>query len=188
MHRSGWTAALAFSGASLALSFLLAAITAAGPALAETEDGPRFRAGLWRFSRTIEYPDHRVVVRQEETTRCVDPTRAVNGTFNSPNIGGCRSDRPERVGNRYTMANRCDYLGPVRTDITVHSDEAYTENNWIKTSNFPQVDRVLAERVGDCDATSTHLKQNTGESSSSSEASARRKSESEIAVRKTNPR
>jgi hypothetical protein len=112
----------------------------------------------------------------------------VIGTFNSPNIGGCRSDRPERVGNRYTMANRCDYLGPVRTDITVHSEDAYTENNWLKTGNFPQVDRVLARRIGDCDATSAYGEQDTRDPAIGSEASARRKSESEIAVRKTGPR
>ena len=176
MHRFAWTAGSGFPGLALILLVVLSVTTIASrPALADAEDAPKFRAGLWRFDRTIEYPDHRVVVSQVEITRCVDPTRAVAGTFNSPNIGGCRSDRPERDGNRYTIANRCDYQGPVRTDITVHSEEAYTENNWIKTENFPKVDRVNARRIGDCDATSTHAKQEARTSSDVSEASARRR-------------
>jgi hypothetical protein len=83
-------------------------------------------------------------------TRCVDPTNAMKDIFASPNVGSCRSTKPERVRNRYTFANRCDYLGPVRTDITVHSEEAYTELNVLKVGNFPKVDKVVAQRIGDC--------------------------------------
>lgn len=130
---------------------LLMAATGCLPASAETFDGPTFRKGLWLFARKIEYPDHRVVVSEEEILRCVDPTRAMKGIFSSPNVGNCRSTKAERIDNRYTFANRCDYNGPVRTDITVHSDEAYTELNFPKSGHFPKVDRVLAQRIGDCD-------------------------------------
>jgi hypothetical protein len=148
-------------------------VTTSLPAAAEAIDVPVFRKGLWRFDRTLEYPDHRLVVRREEATRCVDPSYAMQGVFASPGIGDCRSSTPERADNRYTFANRCDYTGPVRTDITVHSEDAYTELNWAKTGNFPRIDRVLAQRIGECDATSTHLKQDEG--GATSEASARRR-------------
>ena len=121
------------------------------PAAAETFDVPSFRKGLWLFARKIEYPDHRVVVREEEIIRCVDPTRAMQGIFSSPNLGNCQSTNAERIDNRYTFANRCDYSGPVRTDITVHSDESYTELNFLKAGHFPKVDSVSAQRIGDCD-------------------------------------
>jgi hypothetical protein len=176
--RFGRTAGSVSSGLFFAwVVFLIAEVITSAAALGDTVEGPTFRAGLWRFDRTLEYPDHRVIVRQEGSTRCVDPTHAMKGTFSSPNIGTCRSERPERVDNRYTIANRCDYLGPVRTDITVHSDEAYTELNWIKTGNFPQVDRVLARRIGDCDATGAHGKREGRGAPNGSEASARRKAD-----------
>ncbi len=121
--------------------------TAAG---AEPFDGPQFRKGLWRFDRILEDRDQRIA-RREEITRCVDPTKAMKGIFASPDIGSCRSAKAERVQNGYTFAHRCDYLGPVRTAITVHSEEAYTELNISKSRNFQKVDKVIARRIGDCD-------------------------------------
>jgi hypothetical protein len=138
------------------LTLILAATAFATAALcwsaqAETVDSPKFRKGLWRFERTLEYPAHRVVARQEALTRCVDPTHAMRGTFTSPDIGSCRSTKPTRIDNRYSFASRCDYLGPVSTDIVVHSEEAYTEHNsMLNAGKFPKVDRVVAQRVGDC--------------------------------------
>jgi hypothetical protein len=137
-------------GALFALLLSFGAFTS-NPARSETFEGPGFRHGLWRFDRTLEYPDHRLVARREEVTRCVDPTKGMKGTFASPNVGSCRSSQPEQKGNRYTFHNRCDYLGPVRTEITVHSEDSYTEINSFRDSNdFPKVDKVVAERIGDC--------------------------------------
>jgi hypothetical protein len=139
-------------GALLALLLALGTFTS-NPARSETFEAPGFRHGLWRFDRTLEYPDHRVVARREEVTRCVDPTKGMKGTFASPNVGNCRSAQPEQAGNRYTFRNRCDYLGPVSTEITVHSKDSYTEINTFRDSNdFPKVDKVVAERIGDCNA------------------------------------
>lgn len=146
---------MSFPGATTAKrssAILLAAIvatTAAVPAARADPsfDGPTFRKGLWRFVRTLEVAGH---VRTGDVTRCVDPTNAMRGTFSSPDIGKCRTARPDRVQNRYTFENRCDYLGPVRTDITVHSAEAYTELNILKSARFRTIDRVVARRIGDC--------------------------------------
>ena len=122
---------------------------------AEEFDGPSFKKGLWRFQRTVEVPlggpNVRFLLQAEETLRCVDPTIAMRGTFASPDVGGCRSSKAERQANRYTFANRCDYLGPVRTDITVLNLEAYTEINETKAGAIRKVDTVIAQRIGDCD-------------------------------------
>jgi len=116
---------------------------------------PSFRKGLWRFIRTLDIVrnsnknvKYRVVDR--EMTRCVDPTHAMKATFSSAAVGSCVSDKPEKVGNKYTFGHRCDYLGAVNTVITVHSDESYTEVNEVSTGDNPKTDIVTAKRVGDC--------------------------------------
>ena len=83
-------------------------------------------------------------------TRCVDPTHAMKATFSSSSIGSCHSSRPEKVNNKYIFSNRCDYMGPVSTVITVQSDEAYTEVNQVTVGKLPRTDLVIAKRIGDC--------------------------------------
>jgi hypothetical protein len=116
---------------------------------------PSFRKGLWRFIRTLDVVrnsnknvKYRVVDR--EMTRCVDPTHAMKATFSSAPVGSCVSDKPYKVGNKYTFGHRCDYLGAVSTVITVHSDESYTEVNEVSTGDNPKTDLLKAMRIGDC--------------------------------------
>jgi hypothetical protein len=116
---------------------------------------PSFRKGLWRFIRTLDVVrnsnknvKYRVVDR--EMTRCVDPTHAMKATFSSAPVGSCVSDKPEKVGNKYTFGHRCDYLGAVSTVITVYSDESYIEVNEVSTGDNPKTDLVKAMRIGDC--------------------------------------
>ena len=116
---------------------------------------PSFRKGLWRFIRTLDVVrnanknvKYRLV--DQQVTRCVDPTHAMKATFASTSVGGCVSDKPEKVGNKYTFGRRCDYMGAVSTVITVHSDESYTEVNEVSTGDNPKTDLVTARRIGDC--------------------------------------
>jgi hypothetical protein len=119
---------------------------------AEEFGGPTFRKGMWHFVRTLElFGNTRRGQRvSQETTRCVDPTFAMKATFASAPVGECHSARPEKADNRYIFANRCDYMGPVRTVITVQSDEAYTEVNELTVGAAPRTDSVIARRIGDC--------------------------------------
>ena len=87
---------------------------------------------------------------EQEMTRCVDPTQAMKATFASASIGSCRSSRPEKVSNNYIFSNRCDYMGPVKTVITVQSDEAFTEVNELTVGQLLRKDLVIAKRIGDC--------------------------------------
>lgn len=141
------------SGLARCTVIVLMAAGAATAVRAELVDSPKFQRGLWQFDRVLEYPDAGLVTRQDGIKRCVDPTTAMKGIFASPNIGSCRSSSAERVDNQYTFANRCDYLGPMRTEITVYSAQAYTELNVSKAGNFRAVDTVSAKRLGDCEAT-----------------------------------
>jgi hypothetical protein len=117
--------------------------------------GPSFRKGLWHFVRTLDVVrnsnknvKYRVVSR--EMTRCVDPTQAMKATFSSGSIGSCTSDKPHKIGNKYTFGHRCDYMGAVSTTITVRSDEAYTELNEVSEGEHPKTELVVATRIGDC--------------------------------------
>jgi hypothetical protein len=122
-----------------------------------TEDGfigPRFRKGLWKFVRTLDIVRNgnknvKYRLANNEVTRCVDPTHSMKATFSSAPFGSCVSDKPEKIGNKYTFGKRCDYLGAVSTVITVHDDDSYTELNEL-SGESPKTDRVTAKRIGDC--------------------------------------
>src|SRR6266700_3885375 len=136
---------------------LAIALFAVGPlisqARAEGFEGPSFRKGLWHFVRTLDLVAHRKNkhrVLEREATRCVDPTVAMKATFASPSVGNCVSAKPEKSDNKYIFSNRCDYMGPVSTVITVHSDDSYTEVNELTVGKLPRVESVVAHRVGDC--------------------------------------
>ena len=148
---------LAYSRSSLGCFCVLIALIVVGPvssqASADEFDGPSFRKGLWHFVRTLELVGHRKTrqtLLEREMTRCVDPTVAMKATFSSPSVGNCVSAKPEKSDNKYTFSNRCDYMGPVSTVITVNSDESYTELNELTVGNVPRTELVVAKRIGDC--------------------------------------
>ncbi len=121
----------------------------------EAFEGPNFRKGLWHFVRTLDVVrngnrDMKYRLQEREMTRCVDPTLAMKATFSEAPIGTCVSDKPEKMGNKYIFAHRCDYMGAVSTVITVNSEESYTEVNEISVGEHPRTDLVVAQRIGDC--------------------------------------
>ena len=133
--------------------FLAAPLLSSQAQAEESFVGPTFRKGLWRFVRTLEIVNPQNVrqkLLEREMTRCVDPTHAMKATFSTNSIGSCHSSRPVKVNNKYTFSNRCDYMGPVSTVITVQSDEAYTEVNQVTVGKLPRTDLVIAKRIGDC--------------------------------------
>ena len=138
---------------AVVIALILAAPLLSSHALAEEAfGGPTFRKGLWRFVRTLEVVGSNVrhKLLEREMTRCVDPTHAMKATFSSAPVGNCHSSRPEKINNKYIFSNRCDYMGPVSTVITVQSAEAYTELNEINVGRLPRKDLVTAKRIGDC--------------------------------------
>jgi hypothetical protein len=125
--------------------------------LANAEDWPKFRKGVWQFERTLALTgrefgsDEDRVVFKREMQRCVDPSEAMKETFRPVSVGNCHSKRAERVAaNKYVFALRCDYMGPVRTTIDVESDAAYTEINELEVGLLPRTDTVIARRIADC--------------------------------------
>src|SRR5260370_16215260 len=137
--------------------WLAIALFAVGPlsSQARADDGfsgRSLRKGLWHFVRTLDLVVHRKTrqrLQEREMTRCVDPTVAMKATFASPSVGNCVSAKPEKSDNKYTFSNRCDYMGPVSTVITVHSDESYEEVNELTVGKLPRMESVVAHRVAD---------------------------------------
>jgi hypothetical protein len=131
----------------------LIVVGSSSQAKADEFHGPSFRKGMWHFVRTLDLVVHRKTKQrllEREMTRCVDPTVAMKATFSSPSVGNCVSAKPEKSDNKYTFSNRCDYMGPVSTVITVHSDESYTEVNELSVGKLPRTELVVAKRIGDC--------------------------------------
>jgi hypothetical protein len=154
VSREGFGQSKVFACALGVVIALSATLLASHSAVAEENfSGPTFRKGMWRFVRTLEIgtsSNVRQKLLEREMTRCVDPTQAMKATFSSPSVGNCHSSRPQKINNKYVFSNRCDYMGPVSTVITVLSDEAYTEVNQINVGQAPRTDRVIARRISDC--------------------------------------
>jgi hypothetical protein len=145
-------------GISLVAGLLLSALPMGDQPLAY--DGPTFSKGMWLFQRSTEYvtkhwvlPNARRVKVEQPVVRCVNPTEAMIETFRPASIGACQSTPPERKKNTFVFAKRCDYLGPVKTVISVESDSAYRETNELLTGASPKRDIVVARRLGDCGST-----------------------------------
>ena len=134
----------------LSVAVLLAIDTSAQ---AETFEGPNFKRGMWHFVRTLDLVGQKTKRRilEREMTRCVDPTHSMKATFASGSIGTCVSSKPNHTDNKYTFANRCDFMGRVSTVITVYSEESYTELNELE-GTLPRQELVVAHRIGDCPA------------------------------------
>jgi len=161
---SAGRATLAFAAAA---AFAASLIFSSDPAKSNEIESPQFRPGLWTFHRTIEriveYKEVNMLLVSEEVTRCVNPSLAMKGIFSSPPIGSCSTTKPQRIDNRYIFANRCDAMGPVRTEITVDSDVAYVEENKLTVGAFPRVDIVVARRIGECDVVARHQPSTTSD-------------------------
>lgn len=150
-HSRTWFQVTCAAAALLVVTPLISVQALAG----EAYTGPSFRKGLWHFVRTMDVvrSANKLVkyrLMHREMTRCVDPTFAMKATFASNTVGTCVSDKPEKVGNKYTFAHRCDYMGAVSTVITVNDEESYTEVNELSVGEHPKTDKVVAKRLGDC--------------------------------------
>jgi hypothetical protein len=144
-----------------ARSWLLVTVSVAGAHAAASAhvmagdiEQPTFRQGLWRFQRTIERihgpSEPNSLLHKQQMVRCADPSVAMKAIFASPPVGKCVSSKPTLMQNRYVFAVRCDYMGPVRTEIIVDDDTSYIEVNELKVGKEPRRDVVIARRLGDC--------------------------------------
>lgn len=145
---------------------MLLAVAAACALLATSSesfayDGPTLRSGLWKFERTLETdgkPTDRLqtsglsIARQ--MTRCVNPTQALKAEFTARftplRVGACDTKDLQKTDTGYVFQKVCGGAAPVKTEINVKSDSAYTEINEGSIGKISTKETVVAQRVGDC--------------------------------------
>ena len=138
---------------ALAIAAAIALVAAAPACFAE--DGPTFRSGLWKFERSLE-TDGKTTDRLEtndlpikrEMTRCVNPTPAVKAEFTS--FEACRPKDLRKTDDGYILQRICGGDSPIKTEIDVKSDSAYTEINEGNIGKTSTRETVVAQRIGDC--------------------------------------
>jgi hypothetical protein len=130
------------------------AIVAAAPACL-ADDGPTFRSGLWKFERTLETDGQTTNRLQDddlpikrEVTRCVNPTPAVKSEFTT--LVSCKPRDIQKMDGRYVVERVCGGRSPIKTEIDVISDSAYTEINEGNIGKMSTKETVVARRIGDC--------------------------------------
>ena len=146
LHRSGIHAAM-----------LLAAGLLVVPSPADAKDPPRFRPGLWQFDRTLEVngtqTDRRLtsnLLIKPRETRCVDPTDSLKTWSRPLFLGTCRVTRSQPSNNEYVSLTSCGTGSPVRSELKVESDTAYTQIYEGKIGADTTKDIIVARRIGDC--------------------------------------
>jgi len=120
-------------------------------------DGPTFRTGLWKLERTLEtngkptdrrQPSGLLVARH--TTRCVNPTNALKAELTPLEVGACNVSDLHKTADGYVFEKVCRGATPIKTEINVKSDSAYTEINEGQMGKISTKETVVARRVGDC--------------------------------------
>jgi len=141
--------------AILAVAAACALLTAESASLAD--DGPVLRSGLWKFERTLEtngQPTNRLQTSglpiAQETTRCVNPTQALKVELASPQSGSCSKKDLQKTDDGYVFEKVCSGTTPIKTEIDVTGDSAYTEVNEGTIGKSSTKETLVAHRVGDC--------------------------------------
>jgi hypothetical protein len=144
-------------GRPLLLAVAAACVLFASKSEGFANNGPAFRGGLWKFERTLETNGKPTDRRQtsgllieRQIIRCVNPTHALQSEF-TPIEGGFCSTRDIRKTNEgYAFEKVCAGTAPIKTEIDVKSDSAYTEINQGNTGKISSKETLVAQRVGDC--------------------------------------
>jgi len=140
--------------AGLAIAAAAIALVAVTPACL-ADDAPTFRSGLWKFERTLEtdgkttnrLPTNNLSINPE-VTRCVNPTAAVKAEFTP--FEACKPKDVRKTDDNYVVERVCGGGSPIKTQIDVKSDSAYTEINEGNIGKLSTKETVTAQRVGDC--------------------------------------
>ncbi len=121
-------------------------------------DGPTFRSGLWKFERTLETngeANDRLqtsglpIARQ--MTRCVNPTLELKEELTPTKVGACNTRDLRKTDDGYVFEKICGRAAPIKSEINVKSDSAYTEIHQGNIGKLSTKETVVAQRVGDCD-------------------------------------
>ena len=121
------------------------------------DNGPVLRGGLWKFERTLATngePTNRLQTSglpiNRDTTRCVDPTSALKLELARRQFGVCDVKDLRKTDDGYVFEKVCSDATPIKTEINVKSDSAYTEVNEGSIGKMSTKETLVAHRIGDC--------------------------------------
>jgi hypothetical protein len=122
------------------------------------DDGPTFRSGLWKFERTLETngeANDRLqtsglpIARQ--MTRCVNPMLELKEELTPIKVGACNTRNLRKTDDGYVFEKICGRAAPIKSEINVKGDSAYTEIHEGNIGKLSTKETVVAQRIGDCD-------------------------------------
>ncbi len=142
------------------LAVAVACALFAPPSASFADDGPALRGGLWKFERTLETdgkPTDRLqtsgLLFARQMTRCVNPTRALRLELPPQQFGLCSTRDLRKTDDSYVFEKTCAGVTPIKTEINVRSDSAYTEVNQGKIGKMSSKETIEAHRIGECHPT-----------------------------------
>jgi hypothetical protein len=122
------------------------------------DDGPTFRSGLWKFERTLETNGEATDRLQtsglsiaRQMTRCVNPTLELKEELTPLKvIGACSTRDLRKTDDGYVFEKICGNSAPIRSEVNIKSDSAYTEIHEGNIGKLSTKEIVVAHRIGDC--------------------------------------
>lgn len=132
---------------------LLLAVACLLAAVAQAEELPAFRQGLWRFKRTVEGMGTAGKPQTIDTSKCTDPSADMKKQNAMLAKSGCTATPLARSGNTYTFTATCTIEGKTlesKSALTVESDSAYSIEIETTSGSTKSHERLDARRTGDC--------------------------------------
>ena len=140
-----------------AMALLATVVLTAAALPARGDEPPRFRQGLWEFTRTAPGGQNM------HTTQCTNPSDDMKRQNEMiEKSGGCKISPTQHSGNTYTFSADCNVNSPQggmvsfrsTSVMTVESDSAYKVD--VSTSAGQPgptgKEQLTARRIGDCAA------------------------------------
>lgn len=127
------------------------------PALAQDEDYPPLKEGIWEMSRTIQSPDKPDQNKTLTNKRCVDPVVELKQQHAMLKNLGCMLLPPKQSGDSYSFKWECNndaLRGTGQTVVTVDGDSVYTaktdSDGGLPGRPGRTREELVAKRLGHC--------------------------------------
>jgi Protein of unknown function (DUF3617) len=126
-------------------------------AMAQDEDYPPLRRGMWEVSRTLQSPDKPDQAKKLTFKKCADPVEEMKKQHAALKKLGCILLPPRQNGDTYSFKWQCDndaVRGAGQTIVTVDGDSQYTakthSDGALPGTSGRTMEELSARRLGDC--------------------------------------
>jgi len=121
--------------------------------IAQAQDMPIFRQGMWEFNRTVEDPNDPGKPQTMVTNRCTNPTDDMKKQSEMFSKLGCKMSTVSKNGKTYTFTADCKIKNTTvesTSVMTVENDTAYSAKVESKSGDQTSKEALKARRTGDC--------------------------------------